>query len=289
MKNILCILQLILIAISLTTCAGSGGGGTSGVSTGGSVATTGTVGSEGGIVEVTDSNSPIYGTKVTVPNGAVPQREVVNISINYQDQLPGPIDTKTVQVSKVIIITKDSEKDFLLPISVIIPYTSSDLQPDDIPSIFYWDSTFNKYRPAGFKDIDTINKKITFTTFHFSNFIALAIKGLKDFLQTPVDTGFRPSVNGFFQKNFTSYEPPESKNGGGCCYGMATYSIWYYLYQRRFGGDNLYSLFREGKKDKRYDDCLARELIARAFQVNSQTWSKGLLNNNMNNFNDIKD
>ena len=136
----------------------------------------GKVGSSGGTIEVTNPNSPIKGTKVVVPQDALDSDEMVKIVIDYTDQLPGPIDTNTVAASKAIVLAKNNDYKFKLPVMVTIPYTDTQMSSGDIPAVFYWDKTYKKYVAVGVKNIDTTNKTITYTTVHFTDFVVLSIK-----------------------------------------------------------------------------------------------------------------
>jgi len=226
----------------------------------------GAVGSSGGTIEITDPNSPIKGTKVIVPKDALDNNEIVKITIGYEDKLPGPLEGDATAASKVIVLSKDSEEKFKQPVQVTIPYTDAQMDAGDIPAVFYWDSTYNKYMSIGIKDIDTVNKTITFTTVHFSNYVAIASKGLAVSLSS-IDTGFRPGTDGFFHPNFGSYDSP-----GGSSLGMANFSSWYHDNKKVVDGSGLFSKYRSGDLAKWEDDIIARELISRAFISSSQIW-----------------
>jgi len=228
----------------------------------------GKVGSSGGTIEVTNPNSPIKGTKVVVPQDALDSDEMVKIVIDYTDQLPGPIDTNTVAASKAIVLAKNNDYKFKLPVMVTIPYTDTQMSSGDIPAVFYWDKTYKKYVAVGVKNIDTTNKTITYTTVHFTDFVVLSIK---DFAATlpSADSGFRPAIDGFFHPNFGAYDSP-----GGSCLGMANYSGWYYDFKKTQDGHELYNKYRQGDPAGWEDDTTVRELISRAFMASSQIWAQ---------------
>jgi hypothetical protein len=231
----------------------------------------GTIGNSGGTIEVTDPNSPIKGAKVIVPQDSIDSDLNVNISINYTDTLPGPVNTNepnAVVAGKIIVLTKDSNYDFLLPVTVTIPYSDALLNPGDIPAVFYWDTTYNKYMSVGVKNIDTVNKTITFTTIHFTSFVPIAVVGLATNLFN-VDTSFKTTVDGFFHPNYTSFSAK-----GGNCFGMATYSLWYYEIKKAIDGEGLHKKYLQGDPTRWDDDTIARELIARSFLASSQPWAQ---------------
>lgn len=266
-------LRYFLFAVFTTMVLGcnSNGGGESGSSGGNNgnssitSAASGVVGSSGGTIEVTVPDSPIQGAKVVVPQNAVESDKPVTITIDYEDELPAPIESGTVSVSKVIVLTKDSKYKFILPVLVTIPYTDAQLEAGDIPAVFYWDPSYGKYVAVGIKDIDTTNKTITFTTIHFSKYLALGIKGLWK-APSSVDSGFQPGTDGFFHPNFGAYDFP-----GGSCLGMANYSEWYFANKKASDGqEGLYAKYRQGDVKRWEDDTTARELISRAVIASSQ-------------------
>jgi len=239
---------------------------------------TGAVGASGGAVEVTDPASPIRGTKVTVPDGALDSGEQITLSINYTDALPGPLpthDPNTVAVSKVVVLTKNSPSDFKLPVDVVVPYSDAQMQAGDVPIVAYWNAAYNEYEAVAVKEIDTENKLVTFTTVHFSPFVVLAVAGLAAAVAgeaaavSPVDTGFRPDADGFFHPNNNVYDV-----GLGACVGMSSYSAWYFNQKKAADGTGLYHKYRQGNVNEYLDDYIARELLTRAALAVSQIWQK---------------
>lgn len=233
------------------------------------------IGPQGGTIEVTDPESPIKGTKLVVPEGALPDGVFVNISISYEDNLPGPVGAGVIQASKVIVLQKDYSNDFDIPVLITMPYWTAELEEGDIPGVFYWDSYYNKYRSLAVVSIDTENKTVTFVTTHFSNTFGLAIKGLArrllglggDFPEDPLtskDTGFRSNVDGFLHPNFGTYK-------GSFCHGMTHYAKWYFDEKKAIDGEGLYFKYGQPDGDALWlDDTNARELIGRLYSLPSQ-------------------
>jgi len=197
----------IVLSLALFGCGGGGGGegvgntGSSNTPTAPAVVS-GTVDVNGGLIEVTDPSSPIFGTKVEVPENAVDQNESIIITISYQDSLPKPLNAANAkQVSKVIVLSKSDSKNFLKPVAVTIPYADDELNAGDVPAVFYFDTFYDAYVSAGVEEIDTAAEFITFKTVHFSQFVAIGIAGLASAL-VGTDTGFLPGQDGFFHPNF---------------------------------------------------------------------------------------
>ena len=264
----------IVLSLALFGCGGGGGGEGVGNSDSRNTPVTptvvsGTVDVNGGLIEVTDPASPIFGTKVDVPVNAVDQNESIIITISYQDNLPKPLNAANAkQVSKVIILSKSDSKNFLKPVAVTIPYADNELNAGDVPAVFYFDTFYDAYVSAGVEEIDTAAEFITFKTVHFSQFVAIGIAGLAS---APVgtDTGFLPGQDGFFHPNFGAYEHP-----GGSSLGMANYAQWYYSFKRPEDGEDLYYKYREKVYDAWQDDVTARELISRSYYCARQRWAQ---------------
>lgn len=267
----------VVLSLALFGCGGGGdGAGNSGSNNTSKepTAAVGTVDVNGGLIEVTDPSSPIFGTRVEVPKNAVAQNESVTLTISYQDNLPKSLTVaNAIQVSKVIILSKSDSKNFLKPVSVTIPYTDKELNAGDVPSVFYFDTYYDTYVSGGVEEIDTAAKSIRFKTVHFSRFVAIGIAGLSSGV-FGVDTGFLPEQDGFFHPNFGAYE-----QSGGSCLGMAYFAQWYYSFKRGDDGEDLYYKYRENVYNAWQDDFTTRELISRSFHCTRRRWTEiNLLN-----------
>lgn len=264
------------VIVLVLICFGCSGGGDSSTSVPSGVSGQGTASPAGGTITVTDPTSPIVGATVTVPPGAIASGNV-HISITHQDNAPGPLLPESVAagaivVSKTIVLTKDRPGTFDQPITITVPYESSKLDPEDVPSVLYWDESTSRYSAVTVTDFDQASGKVTFQTSHFSLFQAAAIKGLGQqvrlsLIQTTVDTNFRPSPDGFSRGNFTSYSAP-----GANCMGMSSYSDWFFerAKDRLNGGKGL---FQEYSVNVPAEDTIAQELIVRAHAAASQGWA----------------
>ena len=265
----------MVLSLALFGCGGSGGGGGGGGSSDSNNTATsptivsGTVDVNGGFLEVTDRSSPIFGAKVEVPPNAVDQNESFVITLSYQDNLPKPLNAANAnQASKVIVLSKNNSKNFLKPVKVTFPYYDIELNSGDAPAVFYYDNYYDTYVSAVVQEIDTAAKYITFTTVHFSRFVAVGITGLSSAL-LGTDTGFLPGQDGFFHPNFGVYEHP-----GGSSLGMANYAQWYYAFKRNDDGEDLYYKYRENVYNAWQDDVTAKELISRSYYCTRQRWAQ---------------
>lgn len=242
---------------------GSGGGGGGG--------DTVTVGASGGTFTIGD-------VAVVVPPGAV--EGTVILGATLEEGPPGPLPAGVVVAGRTVVLGKDRPGPFGAPVRITIPYDPATLEPDDLPGVFLWDEAAGRWRAATVKAIDPAARTITFTTWHFSQFTPLGVRGLARTLP-PVDTGFRPNPHGFFHPNFGSFADAATGGGeAGSCFGMVNFAIWAYttgmdppLFQRYREGDDVLDPDRTWWED----DLVAREVIARAFDATSQEWAEAWL------------
>lgn len=260
MKRILFSFLLTLtLAIGLYGCGGFGAGGDSFIpelKDGEAYIT-----KDGGSAVVQGSGSPIYGSQIEVPEGALNVTEKIGITYFDPSQLPELPEDVTV-ASKGILLTKSGSDTFIMPVTVTITYDPAIIDDDDVPLVFYYDETTGSYQPFAIIDIDRDNHTVTVQTIHFCKVVVL-----KKVRTTSVDTGFRSNADGFFHPNFGTFDAP-----GGCGFGMATFAPWYYSNLKDQTG--LYNQFRDGDTAKWEDDTVARELISRAFMASADVWSQ---------------
>ncbi|HSV50390.1 MAG TPA: hypothetical protein VLH35_08735 [Candidatus Acidoferrales bacterium] len=233
------------------------------------------VGSTGGTIQVTDSSSPLYGLKIVVPPAAT--TETVQFSISYADiSNVNGLPTGATYASKLIIIDVTGSAEFNQydmfekPVKVTLPYDATAENSDSSPVRFYWyDPSTGKLDSMGFLSQDKTAHTLTFETASFSQFVAIEVAlTLADFtgVNYMVDTGFRPTLNGWFIPNYGSVQTP-----GGMCLGMVSYAKWYYTYH---GADTgLNDKYIEGDTAEWRDDNTAIQLAARAHLATSGIWN----------------
>jgi Bacterial Ig-like domain (group 2) len=229
----------------------------------------GTIGAAGGTIKVNIPGNASNGTTITVPADATAGGINVHIELDDQDSLPGPLPQGAIQASKAYVLTKDATYNFAKPISITIPVDHTTLASGEFPVPFYWSTTDNKYRPLPIVGIDRTNNTITFKTDHFTTIVAISIPNLATLAQTlSIDSGFRPSVDGFFHPNFGSYD-----TAGGACMAMSMFSEWYFGSMKKTDGTALFSKYLEGDVAKWQDDQTANQLIEHAFESTKNIWS----------------
>jgi uncharacterized protein YfaP (DUF2135 family) len=239
-------------------------------------ATSQSIGSSGGTIQITDTSSPLYGLKIVVPPAAI--SETIQFTISYSDisNING-LPTGASPASKLITIHATGSAEFNQyemfdkPVEVTLPYASTAANDDSSPVRFYWyDASNGKLDSTGFLSEDKTAHTITFMTASFSDFIAveldITLSQLAGETNYTVDTGFRASTNGWFIPNYGSVQTP-----GGMCLGMVNYAKWYYTYH---GSDTgLHAKYIEGDASEWRDDATAIQLAARAHLATSGIWN----------------
>lgn len=248
------------------------------------------VSAAGGVVEITDPASPIRGTRVAVPAGAVASG-TVDITIGYEDNPPAALSADAVSggaavLGKTYVITKNVPGTFDQPIEVTVPYSAAGLEAADVPSVLFYDESAGAYAAMAVSGFDPVAGTVTFRTAHFSKYIVAGMKGLGARLTAAggatgsgtgasltVDTGFLPSKDSFFRSNISSYSSP-----GGNSLGMAAYADWFYERAKTPQNNNvgLFSTYIEGDPANLDDDVTAEELIVRAHAMSSPQWASRL-------------
>lgn len=237
-------------------------------------------------ITVSDTKSPIYGTKMVLPAEAI-HEGTLSVSIDYSDTPPGALLPEAVAdgaviVSKTFVLAKDRPGSFDKAVLVTVPYESEKLDPDDVPSVLYWNDDTKAYEAVAVRDFDRTAKTVTFATTHFSSYVVAAIKGFGAIVLGKVtgaigdiDTGFRPAADGFPIPNVSSYT-----SSGGNCLGMATLADWFFTSAKATagGGKGLFAITEDADKDGKTreidDDILTKEFIVRAHAMLSNTWDE---------------
>lgn len=270
-------LGVAVLSVALAACSDSGGSDSGGgvVVPVGSPLSDGSadVADTGGTVSIQSATSPIAGAKVVFDTESLDGAE--RVAISFEEALPQALNAESLalggkQISKVLVLTRTGKADFGKAARVTIPFDKTALAADAVPIVVVWDETAKAYSPVTIRSIDRTGGTVTFMTAHFSKYVVIVLDKL--FGTTPpatttltTDTGFRAATDGFFNRNFGSYDAP-----GGNCFGMAGYSAWYHFSKKASKGAGLFTLYKEGDAVLEEDDQTARELITRAFQAGNQ-------------------
>ena len=150
----------------------------------------------------------------------------------------------------------DMYKSFEKPLTVTLPYDPSLVTNEESIRFYSYDDENGRLEATGFLSQDTVANTITFYTGTFSNFTAIELSmAIHELLgeNYAVDTGFRPTTDGWFIDNWGSY-----LRSGGVCLGMTSYAKWYYAHKKSTAG-NLYNKYIEGDPEEWRDVPLVQE------------------------------
>ncbi len=123
----------------------------------------------GGVIEVTDSKSPLYGVKISIPADALSSNQTIVLSeVDNPPALPEGLN----YIGMPIDLSPDGLS-FFKKVIVELPYTDAELSDAGISDdatlkVFSYDKTTGEWEEATIVTIDTVNNKITAELSHFS-------------------------------------------------------------------------------------------------------------------------
>lgn len=196
------------------------------------------ISSQGGTITL-EGNSDLAGTTVTIPVASVDREINFSIGTVEAEILNGP-DTLS---DTLLYIDVEEYRGFSQPMEITMKFADTEEEKDDVPVPVYVDDN-GMLNALTIKSIDISEGTVTFYTYHASKFTYYTIPDLTDY-PTSYDTGFKPSVDGFQERNQGS-----SLYTGGECYGMASFAKWYWFNH----GGGLYSKFTDTNMGVSYDD-----------------------------------
>lgn len=166
------VMFIISLVLFLTTC---GGGGRDAIQ----FEAEGVIGSEGGVIEVIDTDSPIYGAKIEIPEGALEEQKVITIAKTTKNA-PAP---KSFNAGEYINFGPN-ETNFNEYVTCTIPYKDYDndgiLDGTDILetnlSVYTYTRTSKSWDKVPVINQDLSNNLLVFKTNHFSQYVASPYK-----------------------------------------------------------------------------------------------------------------
>lgn len=239
--------------------------------------TTGSVGSSGGSISVSDYSNPLYGLDIDIPTAA--SLETIDFDISYADvsNIEGLPENAEVVGKLIRINTTGSSnwnkyKTFDKAVEVTLPYNSDLVSSDETVQFYSYDEESNTLGSAGMISQDRPSSTISFYTRTFSTFLAIKLV-LSAYellgLDYSIDTGFKPATDGWYITNYGSY-----LESGGICMGMVSFARYYYMNKKASDGTGLYEKYREGEQNEWRDDDTAIELGTRAHTAESDIWDQ---------------
>ena len=182
--------------------------------------TTQTIGASGGTIVVANSGTPLDGSTITFPIGALSANARVTVSFNHGALSPAA----GVFPGVALVLDVSGTPPFDQPVSITVPYNGGS---NSVPVPYYVTST-GALRPLQILSIDRQGGTFTFQTFHASVFTW--IWGLLFPPHNVLATAYLPANNGFQVVNTaTIFTRP------GECLGMTSFSLWFWLNEAALG------------------------------------------------------
>lgn len=186
----------------------------------------------GGTVSLPDT-STLAGSSVVIPSATVSSS--VNVSIGT---VTGTYTDAPQSISKTAFyLDLGGYKNITQPIEITFKYANDAAGAEKIPVGIYIDENGN-LNPVITKCINKTAGTFTILTYHASTYTFYVLEDMSTYKDS-ADTGYRPSADGFSEKNDGS-----SVFSGGECYGMSSFSKWYYLNKKSFLNGGLFNKYK---------------------------------------------
>lgn len=247
---IICLVLALLLPQFITGCSIKSGKKFGSLSSGKEVnAAAVSITPQGGIITISQADSPLNGMVMNIPENAYP-------------------DTRQFNISYAPVTKHNFGADFN-PISPLISVDNGDTYAEDVITMqipveipenqfamaFYYDDTEGTLE--GIPLADASANSITIATRHFSDVVVSSIDISKLGADAEVATGFEPGTDDWQFTNYGSYIAP-----GGHCAGQSITALWYYSQMKSAGEHSLYEYYNEGTRDFWYDDAKGYRLAS---------------------------
>ena len=155
---------------------GHGGGNTSNESHPTQTETAETLGPLGGVVEVSDADSPVYGARVEIPPDALSEEEAITIS---HSEIPADLPSSVFIAGRCISFGPDGII-FDRPIDIFLPYSDEDddgvidrtaMSEQDVEVMFYEPAT-EQWKDVEVVSQDLAKNLVQIQASHFSSYVA---------------------------------------------------------------------------------------------------------------------
>ncbi len=176
------------------------------------------IGPEGGEIEVTDPDSPLYRLKIEIPAGAL--SETTNIQI-YVEENPPQTPAGFTHIGSAARFEPAGLK-FNSPVFLHVPWSS----PDQSLVVGHYNESSDSWIGLPMWGQDDEQRELALTD-SFSIFGGFAFE-----LNISVHTGFTPQTDGFPTINRSVIAEPD-----GSCWGFAIFANWYWQNRDQFPSD----------------------------------------------------
>jgi hypothetical protein len=181
------------------------------------IVTTQIIGEAGGTIEAGVTDAPIDGISVRFPAGAL--LSDTSVSLGYNSGTLTPNEGSYYGVN--LVLNVDDVPEFNFPVEICTPLPNT----YETPIPFYIDDE-GRLNPCETTDIDREKGTFTFVTLHASTYSCIFYVDSEGKISTSnniLHTGFSPKNDGFqVENNGSIYNP------GGECFGMSSFSLWYF-------------------------------------------------------------
>ena len=276
-KKSICVVFCIVLLIS---CGGGGGDDTENVvlddgdsevesllpivikTTDAQIVLTDSIPTNGGLMYVESSGSPIDGMMIDVPQYAY--SETVDFTVSYSPIIEYGGNTYLKPVTPLITIDNNKK----VANEIIMVKIPLKMEQDHHYMAFYYDRTTGEVE--GIPEVEHDETSITIATTHFSEIFvnATAMSLLLDDFDSghqvaavsPGETGYQIRKDNWQFVNEGAYLSP-----GGLCSGMSKSSLYYYIERKKkLKQPQLFGLYNNNTSDFGIDDDLAIKLAATA-------------------------
>ena len=177
------------------------------------------VGPEGGVSEVTDPDSPIYGTKVRIPEGALMEPEIIAISVSSEDY---DLPEGNVSNGPGVKFTCSNSCSFSEAVVVELPVDDHPGSGECLEVLYYNENTDNWETVNSWYACEA--EKMIFLSDHFS--LYKPVKKQMPFMGIELFTEFDLNTDTMsYENNNFSHCPAAS---AGVCSGVAFFAEWYF-------------------------------------------------------------
>jgi hypothetical protein len=134
------------------------------------------IGISGGIVEISDTSSPIYGASVLIPSGALSSEELITI---VEELSPEPLPTNLTSAGPVVQFGPEGLT-FSQPVTISVPYSEISGIPEEKIKIYTFNKTSNRFEEVPVTRRDPEKNLLYAEVYHFSPFQPAAPSGDPD-------------------------------------------------------------------------------------------------------------
>ncbi|MFC1982971.1 hypothetical protein ACFLV5_04245 [Chloroflexota bacterium] len=181
------------------------------------------IGLQGGVIEVTDTESPIYGAKLVIPEGVLEAETIVKIDISENSALP-PLPSDLRAVGPAVEVLPEEIDYGEEGAHLTLPLTDS-TGINTVDDVWVMSTQKDSDEWVYEEVISLDDSKLFVTTLITHNSAKMAVK------KPTIEYGSSIFVNNIFNANSDTWILNDQSNcwQGGCCQGAALFTAWYLI------------------------------------------------------------